>query len=200
MFIKTVAETIALLDDPRAGEDENLSITDNPADAVKLVRALSIRHVNVANYHKKNASGKIYIHDVCVTDAEELPVFEELAEFSENIVTRYASVRRASEFQGARAPGKSRKSKLNEEGNKLMLTQALLVALSYYLAWSLDSIFGFQTATRPIILGTITGLLCGDLQTGVVMGAALEAVYMGISGIGGVTRPITVRPRRLRSA
>ena len=68
-----------------------------------------------------------------------------------------------------------------------MFTQALLVALSYYLAWLLDSIFGFQTATRPLILGTITGLLCGDLKTGVVMGAALEAIYMGISGIGGVT-------------
>ena len=68
-----------------------------------------------------------------------------------------------------------------------MFIQALLVALSYYLAWLLDSIFGFQTATRPIILGTITGLLCGDLKTGVIMGAALEAVYMGISGIGGVT-------------
>ena len=46
-----------------------------------------------------------------------------------------------------------------------MFIQALLVALSYYLAWLLDSIFGFQTATRPIILGTITGLLCGDLKT-----------------------------------
>lgn len=68
-----------------------------------------------------------------------------------------------------------------------MFIQALLVAFSYYLAWMLDSVFGFQTATRPIILGTITGLLCGDLITGVVMGAALEAVYMGISGIGGVS-------------
>ena len=88
VFIKTVAETIALLDDPRAEKMKIFLITDNPADAVKLVRALSIRNVNVANYHKKNASGKIYIHDVCVTDVEELPVFEELAEISENIVTQ----------------------------------------------------------------------------------------------------------------
>lgn len=68
-----------------------------------------------------------------------------------------------------------------------MLTQALLVALSYYLAWLIDAIFAFQTATRPIVLGTLTGILCGDVKTGVVMGAALEAVYMGISGIGGVS-------------
>lgn len=68
-----------------------------------------------------------------------------------------------------------------------MFIEALLVALAYYIAWFLDGALGFQTATRPIILGTITGLLCGDITTGVVMGAALEAVYMGISGIGGVT-------------
>lgn len=67
-----------------------------------------------------------------------------------------------------------------------MFTQALLVALSYYLCWFADGALGFQTATRPIILGTITGVLCGDISTGIVMGAALEAVYMGISGIGGV--------------
>lgn len=67
-----------------------------------------------------------------------------------------------------------------------MFVPALLVALSYWLCWTLDGFLGWQTATRPIILGTITGLLCGDLVTGVVMGAALEAVYMGISGIGGV--------------
>lgn len=68
-----------------------------------------------------------------------------------------------------------------------MLVQALLVALAYYLVWFLDGALGFQTATRPIVLGTLTGLLCGDITTGVVIGAALEAVYMGISGIGGVT-------------
>ncbi|MFQ8582321.1 MAG: PTS sugar transporter subunit IIC [Holdemania massiliensis] len=71
--------------------------------------------------------------------------------------------------------------------------------LVLYLAWLLDSIFGFQTATRPLILGTITGLLCGDLKTGVVMGAAWKR-YMGISGIGGVTAlPIIVPLLRLRS-
>ena len=66
-----------------------------------------------------------------------------------------------------------------------MLGNALLVAFSYWLCWMLDSLTSNQTCTRPIVLGTVTGLLCGDLVTGVTMGAMLEAVYMGISGIGG---------------
>ncbi len=66
-----------------------------------------------------------------------------------------------------------------------MTTQALLVAFAYWFCWILDSITSNQTATRPIVLGTVTGLVCGDLKTGVTMGALLEAVYMGISGIGG---------------
>lgn len=67
-----------------------------------------------------------------------------------------------------------------------MFIQALLVAASYYITWLIDGIFGWQTMTRPIVLGTVTGLLCGDIKTGIIMGASLEAVYMGVSGIGGV--------------
>lgn len=66
------------------------------------------------------------------------------------------------------------------------MTQALIVALTYYFCQCIDGIVGFQTVTRPIILGPVTGLVCGDLATGVIMGAELEAIYMGISGIGGV--------------
>lgn len=66
-----------------------------------------------------------------------------------------------------------------------MFTQALLVAFSYWFCWMLDSITSNQTCTRPIVLGTVTGLFCGDIVKGVTMGATLEAMYMGISGIGG---------------
>ena len=66
-----------------------------------------------------------------------------------------------------------------------MLVPALLVAFAYWITWLIDGILGWQTMTRPIVLGTVIGLLCGDLKTGVIMGASLEAVYMGISGIGG---------------
>lgn len=66
------------------------------------------------------------------------------------------------------------------------MLQALLIALVYYLCQCIDGFVGFQTMTRPIILGTVTGLVCGDVKIGIIMGAELEAIYMGISGIGGV--------------
>lgn len=64
--------------------------------------------------------------------------------------------------------------------------EALIVALVYHFAQSADGITGTQSITRPIILGPLTGLVCGDLSTGVIMGAELEAIFMGVSAIGGV--------------
>lgn len=37
---------------------------------------------------------------------------------------------------------------------------------------------------RPIVTGPIVGLILGDVHTGIVMGASLELVMMGIVGIG----------------
>ena len=64
--------------------------------------------------------------------------------------------------------------------------QAFIAAFSYWLVWSLDNLTGCQTLSRPIILGTVTGAMCGDLQTGIIMGAQLEAIYIGAVGVGGV--------------
>lgn len=64
--------------------------------------------------------------------------------------------------------------------------QALLCCLGFWVAQLIDSLLGWQTATRPIVLGPIVGLFCGDIRTGAIMGAQLEAVYMGVSAIGGV--------------
>ena len=62
---------------------------------------------------------------------------------------------------------------------------ALLVAFIYWLGQVLDNWLGWQTITRPIVFGTLAGLMCGDITTGVILGAQLEAVYMGVSAIGG---------------
>jgi len=37
---------------------------------------------------------------------------------------------------------------------------------------------------RPIVAGTLTGLLLGDLKTGVIMATTIEGIYMGVSNIG----------------
>lgn len=68
-------------------------------------------------------------------------------------------------------------------GNAII--NALLIAGSYYVLQALDKLTGFQTIQRPLVMCTVTGLVCGDLTTGVIIGVELEAVYMGIAAIGG---------------
>lgn len=66
-----------------------------------------------------------------------------------------------------------------------MLTNALLIGFIYWFAQIADAYMGWQTWTRPIVLGTIAGIFCGDVKTGIILGTELEAVYMGVSSIGG---------------
>jgi mannose/fructose/N-acetylgalactosamine-specific phosphotransferase system component IIC len=66
-----------------------------------------------------------------------------------------------------------------------MVSDALLIAFVYWLGQVMDAYMGWQTWTRPIVLGTIAGIFCGDVKTGIILGTELEAVYMGVSAIGG---------------
>lgn len=66
------------------------------------------------------------------------------------------------------------------------MVTALLCALVHQLCYVLDNFTSTQCFTRPIIIGTLTGLLTGDIKTGIIMGAELEAINMGINAIGGV--------------
>jgi len=67
-----------------------------------------------------------------------------------------------------------------------MAQNALLVAIVYVLLMTVDTFFiSWQVFTRPIAIAPIVGLVLGDLGTGLVMGAALESLFMGMSAIGG---------------
>ena len=66
-----------------------------------------------------------------------------------------------------------------------MLKIALLSALSYFICYGGNLIFGQSMSDRPIIIGALTGLLLGDLPQGLIIGATLEAVFMGSVNIGG---------------
>lgn len=66
------------------------------------------------------------------------------------------------------------------------LSQALLTGFVFWLLQFLDTFIGTQALTRPIALASIMGFVAGDPTTGVIMGAQLEALYMGVSAIGGV--------------
>ncbi len=66
-----------------------------------------------------------------------------------------------------------------------MVQQGLMCALAWWLGNAIDRTLAWQTCQRPIVISTITGLFLGDIQTGIVMGATLESIFMGISAIGG---------------
>lgn len=67
-----------------------------------------------------------------------------------------------------------------------MIKAALLAILVYWLLyWCETYLLSWQCLSRPIIVAPIMGLVLGDFQTGIIMGASLEAIFMGISGIGG---------------
>lgn len=67
-----------------------------------------------------------------------------------------------------------------------MVKAALICALVHFTFVYLDDRWlGWQTITRPIVVAPVTGLLLGDFKTGILMGASLESIFMGISAIGG---------------
>lgn len=67
-----------------------------------------------------------------------------------------------------------------------MITVALIAVVVHTLVGFVDIVIGWQTLTRPIVLAPIIGLFLGDFTTGIILGASLEAIFMGISAIGGV--------------
>lgn len=69
-----------------------------------------------------------------------------------------------------------------------MLTQAILiglVAMCVTFEWAL----GTCLASRPIVTGVLIGLVMGDLQTGIIVGATLEMVFIGSVTIGAAVPP-----------
>lgn len=69
-----------------------------------------------------------------------------------------------------------------------MLLQAILiglVAMCSTFEWAL----GTCLASRPIVTGVFIGLVMGDLETGIIVGATLEMVFIGSVTIGAAVPP-----------
>lgn len=64
-----------------------------------------------------------------------------------------------------------------------MIVAGLLVALVMYIAKFTDWIG--QIGVRPIWICPLVGLVLGDMQSGIVLGASLELVFIGAITIGG---------------
>ncbi|AYV74856.1 PTS sugar transporter subunit IIC [Niallia circulans] len=63
-----------------------------------------------------------------------------------------------------------------------------LVTMLVVFEWTL----GTNLLSRPIVTGVLTGLVMGDIKTGIIMGATLELAFIGAFTIGAARPPDTV--------
>jgi len=66
------------------------------------------------------------------------------------------------------------------------MLQALLVYLAVVLCFFVHYFFGNILTDRPLIVGTIVGLVLGDIKTGIILGGTFELIFLGITNAGGV--------------
>lgn len=69
-----------------------------------------------------------------------------------------------------------------------MLLKTIGIALITLLGYS-EWLTGTSFLQRPIILGPLVGLIMGDLQSGIIMGATLELALVGAVSIGAYSPP-----------
>lgn len=62
---------------------------------------------------------------------------------------------------------------------------AFLCALAEFICFGGNWLIGQNMADQPIVVGPLVGLLLGDLQTGLILGASLEALFIGAVNVGG---------------
>lgn len=82
----------------------------------------------------------------------------------------------------------------------MSVIQAVLLGLLGGLGIWDSRVMGLWMFERPLLLGPLAGLILGDLQTGIILGASLELVMMGVVGIGSATPPDTVSGSILATA
>lgn len=72
----------------------------------------------------------------------------------------------------------------------MSIIQALLLGLlgwmsSIYSPVLLGGLAGWYTLGRPLISGMVIGIILGDVSTGIILGAAVQALYIGLVTPGG---------------
>jgi len=67
-----------------------------------------------------------------------------------------------------------------------MLLKLALVIIVVSLDWVFSSPFGLW---RPLVVGTLTGLILGNVNAGLMIGSFLEFIYMGYASICGLSFP-----------
>lgn len=69
-----------------------------------------------------------------------------------------------------------------------MIVKTLLIILVAFIAY-MHSYVGSTMHNRPIIVAPMVGLVLGDLQTGIIIGATLELVFLGAFPVGASNPP-----------
>ncbi|MBU3108518.1 PTS N-acetylgalactosamine transporter subunit IIC [Clostridium gasigenes] len=72
-----------------------------------------------------------------------------------------------------------------------MFVQALLIGIWAGIA-GLDMFDGLTHIHRPLVTGLVIGLILGDMKTGLIVGATLELVWMGMVPLAGAQPPNVV--------
>lgn len=70
----------------------------------------------------------------------------------------------------------------------MLIGQTLLILLLSLVA-RCHTMLGTSLINRPIVLGTMTGMIMGDLKSGIIMGGALELAFIGAVSIGAYIPP-----------
>lgn len=68
------------------------------------------------------------------------------------------------------------------------MLQAILLGLVAMLG-NAEYLLGTSLLSRPIVMGALTGVVMGDIPTGVMLGATLELAFMGAFSIGASIPP-----------
>lgn len=69
-----------------------------------------------------------------------------------------------------------------------MIVQAILLGLVAMLG-NAEYLLGTSCLSRPLVMGALTGIVMGDIPTGVTIGATLELAFMGSFSIGASIPP-----------
>lgn len=70
----------------------------------------------------------------------------------------------------------------------ISLFQGILLAIFVFI-FAIDSWLEGLFIFRPIIVSTVTGLVLGDLQAGLLAGGIVELAFAGLTPVGGTTPP-----------
>lgn len=64
-----------------------------------------------------------------------------------------------------------------------MILKAILLGLVAMLGHT-NFLFGTNLLDRPLIMCTLTGLVMGDLKSGIIIGAMMELAFIGAFSVG----------------